>query len=56
MMPVVRDPDGFIYYKGRSGWPGDGGFEPKARAVEGRPDSGYLSPELLGEDWTSSRS
>ena len=39
MLPVMRDPDGFIYYKEEVGGLVMGGFEPRGQALEGRPDS-----------------
>ena len=38
MLPVMRDPDGFIYYKEEVGGLVMGGFEPKAKPWTGRPD------------------
>jgi 4-methylaminobutanoate oxidase (formaldehyde-forming) len=51
MMPVVRDPDGFIYYKEEVGGLVMGGFEPKAKAWTVDPIPATFQFELLGEDW-----
>ena len=51
MMPVVRDPDGCIYYKEEVGGLVMGGFEPKAKpwSVDRIPSTFQF--QLLGEDW-----
>ena len=41
-LPVIRDPDGYIYYKEEVGGLVMGGFEPDGQAVERRPDSRRL--------------
>ena len=51
MMPVVRDPDGFIYYKEEVGGLLMGGFEPKAKPWKVDPIPATFQFELLGEDW-----
>jgi len=50
-MPVIRDPDGFIYYKEEVGGLVMGGFEPVAKPwnVPRIPDG--FSFQLLPEDW-----
>jgi 4-methylaminobutanoate oxidase (formaldehyde-forming) len=51
MLPVMRDPDGFIYFKEEVGGLVMGGFEPVAKpwGVDGIPDN--FEFELLPEDW-----
>ena len=51
MMPVVRDPDGFIYYKEEVGGLLMGGFEPKAKPWKVDPIPSTFQFGLLGEDW-----
>lgn len=51
MMPVVRDPDGFIYYKEEVGGIVMGGFEPVAKPWSVDPIPATFQFELLGEDW-----
>ena len=51
MMPVVRDPDGFIYYKEEVGGIVMGGFEPVAKPWKVDPIPATFQFELLGEDW-----
>jgi 4-methylaminobutanoate oxidase (formaldehyde-forming) len=51
MMPVVRDPDGFIYYKEEVGGLVMGGFEPVAKPWKVDPIPATFQFELLGEDW-----
>ncbi len=51
MMPVVRDPDGFIYYKEEVGGLVMGGFEPKAKPWTVDPIPSTFQFQLLGEDW-----
>jgi len=51
MMPVVRDPDGFIYYKEEVGGVVMGGFEPVAKPWKVDPIPATFQFELLGEDW-----
>jgi 4-methylaminobutanoate oxidase (formaldehyde-forming) len=50
-LPVMRDPDGFIYYKEEVGGLLMGGFEPKAKpwGADGIPDR--FEFQLLPEDW-----
>jgi 4-methylaminobutanoate oxidase (formaldehyde-forming) len=50
-LPVMRDPDGFIYYKEEVGGLLMGGFEPVAKpwGTEGIPDK--FEFQLLPEDW-----
>ena len=51
MLPVMRDPDGCIYFKEEVGGLVMGGFEPKAKpwGMEGIPDK--FEFQLLPEDW-----
>jgi glycine/D-amino acid oxidase-like deaminating enzyme/glycine cleavage system aminomethyltransferase T len=51
MLPVMRDPDGFIYFKEEVGGLLMGGFEPVAKpwGMEGIPDR--FEFQLLPEDW-----
>jgi 4-methylaminobutanoate oxidase (formaldehyde-forming) len=51
MLPVMRDPDGFIYFKEEVGGLLMGGFEPKAKpwGMGGIPDQ--FEFQLLPEDW-----
>jgi glycine/D-amino acid oxidase-like deaminating enzyme/glycine cleavage system aminomethyltransferase T len=51
MLPVMRDPDGFIYFKEEVGGLVMGGFEPVAKpwGMDGIPDN--FEFELLQEDW-----
>jgi glycine cleavage system aminomethyltransferase T/glycine/D-amino acid oxidase-like deaminating enzyme len=51
MMPVVRDPDGFIYYKEEVGGLVMGGFEPMAKPWKVDPIPGSFQFQLLDEDW-----
>jgi heterotetrameric sarcosine oxidase gamma subunit len=51
MMPVMRDPDGFIYYKEEVGGLVMGGFEPKAKPWAMDPIPSSFQFQLLGEDW-----
>jgi 4-methylaminobutanoate oxidase (formaldehyde-forming) len=51
MLPVMRDPDGFIYYKEEVGGLVMGGFEPKAKPWSVDPIPATFRFELLGEDW-----
>ncbi len=51
MWPVVRDPDGFIYYKEEVGGLVMGGFEPVAKPWNVHPIPSTFQFELLGEDW-----
>ena len=51
MLPVMRDPDGFIYYKEEVGGLVMGGFEPKAKPWKVDPIPPSFRFELLGEDW-----
>ena len=51
MLPVMRDPDGFIYFKEEVGGLVMGGFEPQAKpwGMDGIPDK--FEFQLLPEDW-----
>jgi 4-methylaminobutanoate oxidase (formaldehyde-forming) len=51
MLPVMRDPDGFIYFKEEVGGLLMGGFEPKAKpwGMDGIPEK--FEFQLLPEDW-----
>jgi len=51
MLPVMRDPDGYIYYKEEVGGLLMGGFEPKAKPWKVDPIPASFQFELLGEDW-----
>jgi 4-methylaminobutanoate oxidase (formaldehyde-forming) len=51
MMPVMRDPDGFIYYKEEVGGLLMGGFEPVAKPWKVDPIPANFQFQLLGEDW-----
>ena len=51
MLPVLRDPDGFIYYKEEVGGLLMGGFEPVAKPWKVDPIPASFQFELLGEDW-----
>ncbi|HUP09748.1 MAG TPA: FAD-dependent oxidoreductase, partial [Caldimonas sp.] len=51
MLPVMRDPDGFIYYKEEVGGLLMGGFEPKAKPWSVDPIPATFRFQLLGEDW-----
>ncbi len=51
MLPVMRDPDGFIYYKEEVGGLLMGGFEPRAKPWKVDPIPSTFQFELLGEDW-----
>ncbi len=51
MMPVVRDPDGLIYYKEEVGGLVMGGFELEAKPWQVDPIPSTFQFELLGEDW-----
>ena len=51
MMPVMRDPDGFIYYKEEVGGLLMGGFEPKAKPWKVDPIPRDFEFQLLDEDW-----
>ena len=51
MMPVVRDPDGFIYYKEEVGGLVMGGFEPLAKPWKVDPIPSTFQFQLLDEDW-----
>jgi len=50
-LPVLRDPDGLIYYKEEVGGLVMGGFEPKAKPWTVDPIPSTFRFELLGEDW-----
>ena len=50
-LPVMRDPDGFIYYKEEVGGLVMGGFEPKAKPWKRDPIPSTFQFELLDEDW-----
>jgi glycine cleavage system aminomethyltransferase T/glycine/D-amino acid oxidase-like deaminating enzyme len=51
MLPVMRDPDGCIYYKEEVGGLLMGGFEPKAKPWKVDPIPSTFQFELLDEDW-----
>src|SRR3954463_11021831 len=51
MLPVMRDPDGFIYYKEEVGGLVMGGFEPVAKPWKVDPIPASFQFQLLGEDW-----
>ena len=51
MLPVMRDPDGFIYYKEEVGGLVMGGFEPQAKPWTVDPIPSTFRFALLGEDW-----
>jgi glycine cleavage system aminomethyltransferase T/glycine/D-amino acid oxidase-like deaminating enzyme len=51
MLPVLRDPDGYIYYKEEVGGLLMGGFEPKAKPWRVDPIPSTFQFELLDEDW-----
>ncbi len=51
MLPVMRDPDGFIYYKEEVGGLVMGGFEPQAKPWKVDPIPSTFQFELLDEDW-----
>ncbi len=51
MLPVLRDPDGFIYYKEEVGGLLMGGFEPVAKPWRVDPIPADFQFQLLGEDW-----
>ena len=51
MLPVMRDPDGCIYYKEEVGGLLMGGFEPKAKPWAMDPIPSSFQFQLLGEDW-----
>ena len=51
MLPVMRDPDGFIYYKEEVGGLLMGGFEPVAKPWKMDPIPSTFQFELLDEDW-----
>jgi heterotetrameric sarcosine oxidase gamma subunit len=51
MLPVMRDPDGFIYYKEEVGGLLMGGFEPVAKPWRVEPIPSTFQFQLLPEDW-----
>ena len=51
MLPVMRDPDGFIYYKEEVGGLVMGGFEPVAKPWKVDPIPSTFQFQLLDEDW-----
>jgi 4-methylaminobutanoate oxidase (formaldehyde-forming) len=51
MLPVLRDPDGYIYYKEEVGGLLMGGFEPKAKPWTVDPIPSTFRFDLLDEDW-----
>ena len=51
MLPVMRDPDGFIYYKEEVGGLVMGGFEPVAKPWKVDPIPASFQFQLLDEDW-----
>jgi 4-methylaminobutanoate oxidase (formaldehyde-forming) len=50
-LPVIRDPDGFIYYKEEVGGLVMGGFEPVAKPWNADPIPPRFEFQLLPEDW-----
>jgi len=50
-LPVIRDPDGFIYYKEEVGGLVMGGFEPAAKPWNVSPIPDGFEFQLLPEDW-----
>lgn len=50
-LPVIRDPDGCIYYKEEVGGLVMGGFEPKAKPWNVEPIPEPFEFQLLAEDW-----
>jgi 4-methylaminobutanoate oxidase (formaldehyde-forming) len=50
-MPVIRDPDGYLYYKEEVGGIVMGGFEPKAKPWNVDPIPERFEFQLLPEDW-----
>jgi 4-methylaminobutanoate oxidase (formaldehyde-forming) len=50
-MPVLRDPDGYLYYKEEVGGLVMGGFEPKAKPWNVEPIPDGFAFQLLPEDW-----
>jgi 4-methylaminobutanoate oxidase (formaldehyde-forming) len=48
---VIRDPDGFIYYKEEVGGLVMGGFEPVAKPWNVDPIPDRFEFQLLAEDW-----
>ncbi|CTQ56313.1 Aminomethyltransferase [Roseibium album] len=50
-LPVLRDPDGYIYFKEETGGLVMGGFEPEAKpwGMDGIPDNFFF--QLLPDDW-----
>ncbi len=51
MMPVMRDADGYIYFKEEVGGLLMGGFEPVAKPWRMEPIPSTFQFQLLGEDW-----
>ena len=51
MLPVMRDPDGLIYYKEEVGGLLMGGFEPRAKPWKVDPIPNNFEFQLLDEDW-----
>ena len=51
LLPVMRDPDGFIYYKEEVGGLLMGGFEPQAKPWKVDPVPADFQFQLLDEDW-----
>jgi 4-methylaminobutanoate oxidase (formaldehyde-forming) len=51
MLPVMRDPDGYIYYKEEVGGLLMGGFEPQAKPWRVDPVPADFQFQLLDEDW-----
>lgn len=50
MTPVVRDPDGYIYFRERDGCLLAGGFEPRAKPYDD-DDVKYQKDRCIPEDW-----
>lgn len=51
MLPVMRDPDGYLYYKEEVGGLVMGGFEPQAKPWTVDPIPADFQFQLLDEDW-----
>ena len=50
-LPVIRDPDGYLYYKEEVGGLVMGGFEPQAKPWNVEPIPDGFEFQLLPEDW-----
>ena len=51
LLPILRDPDGYIYYKEEVGGLLMGGFEPVAKPWTVDPIPSTFQFQLLDEDW-----